>query len=115
MTVPPAIRPATVGDARAIAEIRVEAWRATYAGVVPASILERMDVGRNEAWLRGLLAAPEDRRTLVVETAPDGSRAMPSSPRPATRTRPASARSRRSTSAPMPAAAVLAGRCSRPR
>jgi ribosomal protein S18 acetylase RimI-like enzyme len=70
VTVPPATRPATVDDARAIAEIRVDAWRATYAGVVPASILDRMDVGRSEAWLRELLATPEDRRTLVVEDRP---------------------------------------------
>ena len=61
----PLVRPATLDDARAIAEIRVASWRATYAGTVPASILDWMDVDRNEAWLRGLIR--EGRTILVVE------------------------------------------------
>lgn len=42
-------------------------WRATYAGLIPATILDRMDVDRDEAWVGGLIAAERPRSTLVVE------------------------------------------------
>ena len=63
----PRIRPALPGDAAAIARIRVDSWRATYAGIVPAAILDRMDVGRNETWAAGLIDQPPPRATLVIE------------------------------------------------
>lgn len=57
------IRPAVLADARAIAEIHVASWRATYAGLVEADFLaelsvaereaawtERLSPGRPEAW-----------------------------------------------------------------
>ena len=65
------VRAATPADARTIAEIRVASWRATYAGIVPAAILERMSVDGNETWIAGRLATPDGRITLVVEE-PDG-------------------------------------------
>ncbi len=65
----PVIRSAAAADARTIAEIRVASWRATYTGIVPASILDRMDVARNEAWIAGRVADPQGRSTLVVEDA----------------------------------------------
>ncbi|HEX5589041.1 MAG TPA: GNAT family N-acetyltransferase [Candidatus Limnocylindrales bacterium] len=65
----PVVRPATAADARSIAEIRIASWRATYAGIVPAAILERMDLARNEAFFGGLIAAEPPRATLVVEDA----------------------------------------------
>jgi ribosomal protein S18 acetylase RimI-like enzyme len=65
----PTVRAASVADARRIAEIRVQSWRATYAGIVPAPILERMDVARNEAWIMDRIAGPAARTTLVVEGA----------------------------------------------
>lgn len=61
------IRDAIAADAAAIAAIRVASWRATYAGVVPAPILDGLDVGRNEAWLAHRLAEPGATATLVVE------------------------------------------------
>ena len=67
----PIVRRATADDARAVAEIRVASWRATYAGIVPSTILERMDVARNEAWIAGLIAEPGGRAVFVVE---DGTR-----------------------------------------
>ncbi|MGH3017289.1 MAG: GNAT family N-acetyltransferase [Gaiellaceae bacterium] len=39
-----AVRPATPEDARAIAEIQVETWRATYIDVMPQEILDGLDV-----------------------------------------------------------------------
>jgi ribosomal protein S18 acetylase RimI-like enzyme len=63
----PVVRQATAADARAIAEIRVASWRATYAGIVPPGLLDRMDVDRNEAFIGGLIGAAPPRATLVVE------------------------------------------------
>ena len=37
------VRDAVVDDAATIARIRVDSWRATYAGIVPAPLLEGMD------------------------------------------------------------------------
>jgi ribosomal protein S18 acetylase RimI-like enzyme len=64
------VRPATEADARAIAEIRVETWRATYAGIVPQSVLDRMDVDRTVEGICGILAS--DTRVLVVDTPDSG-------------------------------------------
>ncbi len=61
------IRDAVTTDAPAIAGIRVASWRVTYAGIVPAPILDRMDVARNAAWLERRLADPGDSITLVTE------------------------------------------------
>lgn len=65
----PVVRAATVADAHAIATIRVASWRATYAGMVPAGILDRMDVARIEAWIDGRIADSQRQGTLVVEDA----------------------------------------------
>jgi len=64
------VRSATEADARAIAEIRVATWRATYAGIVPQSVLDRMDVDRTVQGICGILAS--DSRVLVVETPESG-------------------------------------------
>jgi L-amino acid N-acyltransferase YncA len=63
------IRDATAADARAIAEIRVASWRVTYAGMVPQSILDGLDVARNEAALERRVRDPGATATLVVEEA----------------------------------------------
>ncbi|VWB18578.1 hypothetical protein [Burkholderia diffusa] len=45
------IRAATSVDARAIAEIHVASWRATYPGIMPASYLAGLSVQlRTTAW-----------------------------------------------------------------
>jgi len=38
------VRPATIDDARAIADIHVRAWRAAYRGVVPDAYLDGLEV-----------------------------------------------------------------------
>jgi ribosomal protein S18 acetylase RimI-like enzyme len=63
--VTPVVRPATSEDARAIAEVRVETWRATYAGIVPQAVLDRMDVDRTTERVCGVLAS--DSHVHVVE------------------------------------------------
>jgi L-amino acid N-acyltransferase YncA len=40
---------ATLEDARRVAEIHVEAWRAAYAGIVPAAVLASLSVDKREA------------------------------------------------------------------
>lgn len=63
----PVVRPAIPTDARTIAEIRVASWRATYAGIVPLTILDRLDVTRIEAWIAGRIVDPQGRGTFVIE------------------------------------------------
>jgi GNAT superfamily N-acetyltransferase len=63
----PVVRAAVAADANAIATIRLASWRATYAGIVPAALLDRMDLARNEAWIGGRLADPQGQATIVVE------------------------------------------------
>lgn len=61
------VRDAVASDAGTLARIRVESWRSTYAGIVPATILERMDVARNEAAFTARIAAGDEHHTLVIE------------------------------------------------
>ena len=44
------VRRATPEDARAIAEVKVETWRATYVGVMPQSVLDAMDVDEHSRY-----------------------------------------------------------------
>ena len=44
------IRAATVADARAIAEVHVEGWRWGYRDLLPATVLDALDVDEREAW-----------------------------------------------------------------
>ncbi|WP_306232969.1 GNAT family N-acetyltransferase [Agrococcus beijingensis] len=43
------IRDARIDDAAGIARVRVETWRAAYAGLVPQEVLDRLDVERETA------------------------------------------------------------------
>ena len=63
-----AIRRAVPGDARAIAQVRVDAWRTTYAGMVPAAYLAGMSVDASTAhWERILGAAPNTTSVFVAD------------------------------------------------
>jgi ribosomal protein S18 acetylase RimI-like enzyme len=61
------VRNAIAADVDVMAAIRVDSWRATYAGLVPASILARMDVGRNGAFFARRVAETGPAETLVAE------------------------------------------------
>lgn len=62
------IRTATPDDAPAIAQIRVDAWRETYKGMIPDAYLAAMRVEDSAAlWLR-VLSAPSDRTSVFVAT-----------------------------------------------
>jgi len=62
------IRRAITGDARAIAAVRIDAWRTTYAGMVPAAYLAAMSVDDNAAqWHRILAAGPNMTSIFVAD------------------------------------------------
>jgi GNAT superfamily N-acetyltransferase len=61
------VRHATVGDARAIAEVHVRSWRAAYRGIVPQSILDELSVDRREAFWRDAVAATSSDPKWVAE------------------------------------------------
>jgi ribosomal protein S18 acetylase RimI-like enzyme len=62
----PTIRSAAPVDARAIATIHVEAWRAAYRGIVPDEYLDSHSIDeRASAWRRNLVAA--DTSTWVAQ------------------------------------------------
>ena len=44
------VRGAVPDDARAIAEVQVETWRAAYTGLMPQSVLDGLDVDQREQW-----------------------------------------------------------------
>lgn len=63
------IRPAAVDDAPAIARVHIASWQEAYAGIVPAEILENLDVARREDQWRRILedAEHESIRTWVSQ------------------------------------------------
>lgn len=64
------IRTANASDALAIARIQVTAWRAAYAGLMPATVLDALSVeGRTSVWAR-LIATPAttEHRMWVIES-----------------------------------------------
>ncbi|ULR54532.1 GNAT family N-acetyltransferase [Streptomyces deccanensis] len=52
------IREMTLADCRAVAEIRVGGWRSAYAGLVPRSYLDAMDVAEDTERRRAMLLKP---------------------------------------------------------
>jgi GNAT superfamily N-acetyltransferase len=62
------IRLATAADAPAIAEVRVNAWRTTYRGMIPDAYLDAMKVEDSAAmWDRVLTAGPNTVSVFVAE------------------------------------------------
>jgi GNAT superfamily N-acetyltransferase len=63
------IRAARPADAAAVAELKVRAWRAAYAGVLPAERLDALDAeAEADAWRLYLEAMPpEDRFWVAVD------------------------------------------------
>lgn len=64
------LRPATVADAAALAEVFVTTWRRNYRSVVPDDVIDALDVDEATHWLAGLVSTAEP-ATLLLE-APDG-------------------------------------------
>jgi GNAT superfamily N-acetyltransferase len=62
------VRPATPGDAAAIARVHVDSWRSTYAGIVPDDYLAGLSYEHSAAnWERGLNSAESRSVYLVAE------------------------------------------------
>jgi GntR family transcriptional regulator len=64
----PRLRPATVADAAALAEVFVTTWRRNYRSVVPDDVIDALDLDATAQWLEGLLAAAAQ-STLLLEAA----------------------------------------------
>jgi GNAT superfamily N-acetyltransferase len=67
---PGSIRVATGADAGTIARIRVDSWRATYTGIVPAHLLEGLEPSAFAKRLAPRLGTPD--HGIFVTTAPAG-------------------------------------------
>jgi ribosomal protein S18 acetylase RimI-like enzyme len=60
------IRQAEVGDARAVARVQVETWRAAYRGIMPDAILDSLDEEVKAArWWRYIESSPGSTRVAV--------------------------------------------------
>ena len=57
------IRPARLADAPHIAQVHVQAWHETYAGLVPERLLRSLSVERNIRMWREIIARPQ---TIVL-------------------------------------------------
>ena len=60
-------RSGSAADAPAIAQVRYESWRAAYAGIIPADIIERLTGRYDGEQEQTLFASRPWRRTLVAE------------------------------------------------
>jgi len=62
------IRTPVPADADRLARINIAAWRSAYAGIVPASYLDAMDLTRyRERWQHNLIDASPSRNFLVAD------------------------------------------------
>lgn len=66
------IRPAESADAAAIAQLRIDAWRATYRGLMPDAYLDAMNLSDSAAFWSRILGAGSPLASVLV--AVDGER-----------------------------------------
>lgn len=59
------VRPADLQDAQAIAQVRVDSWRATYRSMIPDSYLDAMRVEDSTALWERILSAPQGANRMV--------------------------------------------------
>ena len=59
------IRPAALSDAEAIATIHVNAWKQTYHGLMPDSVLDNLSIERRTDQWKTILANPKDEYYLT--------------------------------------------------
>lgn len=65
----PTVRPAIAGDAAAIARVRIEAWRATYRGLIPDAYLDSMDLETSiDLWNRVLTSGSSATSVFVADS-----------------------------------------------
>jgi GNAT superfamily N-acetyltransferase len=85
------VRYGSAVDAEAISRVRHDAWRAAYAGIIMAEIIDRATGVRDADRERALFVSRPWRRTLVAESVPGppAAAAPPSVPTPAAPRAPA--------------------------
>jgi GNAT superfamily N-acetyltransferase len=66
------IRPATAADAFAIAQVRVDAWRTTYKGMIPDAYLSAMKVEDSASLWEKILTAGPNSTSVFVATNVEG-------------------------------------------
>ncbi len=66
------ILPPGPGDALALAEVHVRAWRETYAGLLPALLLDRMSVPLHARRWRAILTSERPKETVLCVEGPKG-------------------------------------------
>ncbi len=62
------VRPATISDANAIAEIHVATWRDGYRGQIPDAILDALDLSQRADFWRGVLSTEHSIFVAVHDT-----------------------------------------------
>lgn len=61
------LRPAKVADAEAIAKVHVAAWNETYRGIMPNTLLDRLNAPeRAKSWAARIPTFDEFRQTVIV-------------------------------------------------
>ncbi len=60
------VRAARLEDAHGIARVHIDSWRTTYPGIVPDSILVRLNYGDRERWWHNILSNPEHAVAVFV-------------------------------------------------
>lgn len=66
------VRPAALGDAEHIAEVRVAAWQTAYRGLIPDDVLDRMDAVAEGQRRRELWGRSRDPRVVELVAELDG-------------------------------------------
>lgn len=66
-----AVRPATVGDAEAIARLHVAAWRDTYRALAPAEAFRKLDEAHRFGRWTAMLGAPNPQQRVLLATRRD--------------------------------------------
>ena len=70
---PLVVRPAEAEDAPSIALVHTRSWQGAYRGLVPAPVLDALDVdARTVAWRRILEDAPAKGQTVLVAQSDEG-------------------------------------------
>ena len=63
-----AIRAAVPGDANGIARAHTESWKVSYRGILPDSLLDRIDVGQRASTRSRILADPHIVQLVAYDT-----------------------------------------------
>ena len=66
------IRKAQPSDAAGIAQVHVESWKITYAGILPEEILARLSHNEREQRWRNILSDPDEKEFVFVAETTEG-------------------------------------------